>query len=646
MLELISVSKSFGAQHLFSNVNLRIGPQDRVGLVGQNGTGKTTLFRIMVSEVSPDHGTVEKKKGIRIGYLKQEVSPRNSSNDSMLDYCIKESRGIGKLLEERERLLKMVEGGDEEHLLRLSEVDEELHLLGADTIASEAKAVLMGLGFKEEELNRPMNTLSGGLLMRVELARILLSQPDILLLDEPTNHLDLEGILWFEEYLSSFKGAYVMVAHDREFLNRTVTRIVEVSNRGVIEYGGNSNLPIYDRYIEEREKAIRLAWKRYEEQQARIAEIEDFIARNRVRKDRAQVVQSRIRMLEKMERLEPPEQIKNIHFSFPQPSRGPDTVIELENISKRYGDKVVFKDLSLRIHRGEHIALVGVNGAGKSTLLKIVAGVIQPSGGRRLLGEKVTIGYFAQDQYEILDPNKTVYEEMMEVADAETAPHVRSMLGAFLFKEDDIDKKVASLSGGEKARLMLARLLIRPCILLVLDEPTNHLDIASREVLERALKDYKGAVVFTSHDRRFMDVIAQAVLEMKDGKLTRFEGNYSYYVSKTGSPKPIQITRETKGITKRDLEKARKREEAEQRNRIYRLLKPLKEKVALYEARIESLEKELRGLEEKMVSKDFYRDIGTALAVTQRAKEIRAELDKAYEDWTKAVDELERMESR
>ena len=487
-------------------------------------------------------------------------------------------------------------------------------------------------------------------LMRAELARLLLDRPDLLLLDEPTNHLDLEGLMWFEEYLRGFPGAVVLVAHDREFLNRTVDRVVEVSVRGATDYGGNPNLTVYDRYVTERAKANELAWKRYEEQQAYVKDQEEFIAANKVRKDRAAVAQSRMRMLDKLDRLEPPEPVRRVRFQFPQPPRSPDLVVALEGVARRYGPRTVFQGMDLRLHRGEKVALVGVNGAGKSTLLRLAAGITLPDEGTRHLADGVTVGYFAQDQYEVLKADRTARQTMMEVADYATAPHIRSVLGAFLFGDDDVDKKVASLSGGEKARLMLCRMLLQPFGMLVLDEPTNHLDIASREVLEDALKDHQGTILFTTHDRRFMDNVAQAILEMRDGRLTRYEGNYSYYVSKVGAPLPLPSApgrdeSASAAPSVRDLEKDRRREEAERRNRLYRILKPLKDRVARYEGEIEVLEKELRAVEADLVSPDLYADVERARATGLKAKELRGRLDALYESWTSAAEELSRAES-
>lgn len=661
MLDLIDIRKSFGSRLLFSGVNIRINQRDRIGLVGPNGTGKTTLFRIILGEISADAGRIEIQKGIRLGYLQQEIHPSCAGDLGLVQFCVRNARGVGELLDRKAECLAELDrhmaahGGDvhdDSHdavVHRLAEIEDRLTAAEADAMPSKAMSILTGLGFGQDDLDRPLRTMSGGLLMRVELARLLLDQPDLLLLDEPTNHLDLEGILWFENYLQTFPGAVVMVAHDRFFLNRTVTKVVEVSRDGATDFGGNPKQPVYDRYVEERAKAMELAWKKYEEQLDKIKDIEDFIAKNRVRKDRAQVVQSRIRALEKVERLHPPEGVRNVRFKFPSPPRSPDLALSLEDVTRRYGARTVFEGLNLRLHRGERLALVGLNGAGKSTLLRLAAGVTVPDEGKVMLADNVKVGYFAQDQYEILNPDLTLEQTMLAVADLHTAPHVKSLLGAFLFGDDDYDKKVVSLSGGEKARLMLARILLQPFGILVMDEPTNHLDIASREVLERALKEHSGAIIFTTHDRRFMDNVASAVVEIRDGQAARYEGNYTYYVSRTGGltaqteAQPVSES-DAASAARRNQDRERKRDEAERRNRLYRLLKPLRDKVEKFEQKITALETELHKVEEELVSPDLYEDLDRARVVGDQARELRLKLDEVFDQWTAAAEELAALE--
>ncbi len=657
MIDLIDIRKSFGSRVLFAGVNLRINPRDRLGLVGPNGTGKTTLFRVILGEIGADSGRVEIQKNLRIGYLPQEVHPSGAGTMGLADYCVDKARGVGALLRDKAACLAELDAlghghdSDEIHVSlakKLAWIDDRLLAADADHMPARARAILVGLGFEPADVDRPLNSLSGGLLMRVELARLLLDEPDLLLLDEPTNHLDLEGILWFEEYLTSFKGSVVMIAHDRQFLNRTVTHVVEVGPNGATDFGGDPSLPVYDRYVEERARWVELQWKRYEEQQQRIAEMEDYIARNRARLSSASAAQSRMKALEKIERMEPPGSLKKVHFRFPVPPRTPDLALSVEDVTRQYGDRVVFRDLNLRLHRGERMCLIGLNGAGKSTLLRLCAGRTAADAGRVVVPDNVGVGYFAQDSYEILNPDRTVEQTMLEVADFSTAPHVRSILGAFLFSDDDYDKKVVSLSGGEKARLILARLLLQPFGILVLDEPTNHLDIASREILESAMKQHTGAVIFTTHDRRFMDNVATTTVELKDGKATRWEGNYSYYLSKTGGllAPPADARREPDqgAAPRRSAERDRRRDEAERRNRLYRMLKPLRDRVEAFEKRISDLEAELEIVEDELVSPSLYEDLERARQVSEKARDLRATLDTVFDEWTAAAEELSARE--
>ncbi|HOA14671.1 MAG TPA: ATP-binding cassette domain-containing protein, partial [Myxococcota bacterium] len=653
MLDLFDIRKSFGSRTLFSGVNLRVNPRDRLGLVGPNGTGKTTLFRIILNEISPDSGRVEVQKNIRMGYLAQEVHPSHAGTMGLAEYCVLNARGVGPLQKERAACVAELErlghdnDNDAAHVAlakRLAHVEDRLLAVDADHMPGMARSILVGLGFAPEDVDRPMNTMSGGLLMRVELARLLLDEPDLLLLDEPTNHLDLEGILWFENYLSTYKGAVVMIAHDRQFLNRTVTHVVEVGPHGATDFGGDPSLPVYDRYVIERAKWVELQWKRYYEQQDRIAEMEDYIARNRARLSSASAAQSRMKALDKMERIQPPSDLKKVHFRFPPPPRIPDLALSVEDVTRRYGDRTVFSNLNLRLHRGERMCLIGLNGAGKSTLLRLCAGIARPDEGRVAVLDTVSVGYFAQDSYEILNPESTVEKSMMEVADFTTAPFVRHILGAFLFSDDDYDKKVVTLSGGEKARLVLARLLLQPFGILVLDEPTNHLDISSREILESAIMQHSGAIIFTTHDRRFMDNVATTTVELKDGQATRWEGNYSYYLSRTGGllAQTVDQKREINEVAaqKRAADRDRKRDEAERRNRLYRMLKPLRDRVESYEKQISTVEADLKVVEEELVSPTLYEDMDRARQVSQRAKELRDRLDSLFDEWTEAASEL------
>ncbi len=670
MIHLETISKRFGPQVLFSNVDLHIGPEDRIGLVGANGTGKTTLFRVITGEGSVDDGTIKRNKGLRIGYLPQEMDPRQGRG--LFVDVVDSVRGFRELQERRAELEAALHDATDEEAERiahaLGEVEERFQHIGGYTLEAEAREVLIGLGFSRDDFERPLSEFSGGWHMRVELAKILLNHPDLLLLDEPTNHLDLESMQWFESYLATFKGSYVIVAHDRAFLNRTVRRIVDVGPSGLREYPGS-----YDRYRRLKTEEEALLEKRFQEQQVRIRELEDFIARNRTRKDRARQVQSRIRQLEKMEKIELPRRSKGIRFQFPQPPRSGNDVLRLEGVKKRYGDWTVFGGIDLHLLQKERVALVGQNGAGKSTLLKILAGRLALDGGERVLGANVHLDYFAQHQLEALHPENTVFLEMLSGRSGATMPLARAILGAFLFSGDDVDKKVMVLSGGEKSRLALAKLLLAPANLLILDEPTNHLDIDSREVLEAALSRYEGTLVFTSHDRAFINVLATKVVEVAQGPgapgtgstLTPFPGNYDYYAWKRrkmeadgteGSKKQAaavpEAARDRDAHQEASLGRSRqagrekKRIEAEKRNRLYRKVRPLREELERLEAQVARGEERLARLEARLKERDFYLDPARSGKALEEYAALKSRLEKEMARWAELAEKIETLEAK
>ena len=652
MLHLQDVSKSFGEKALFRGVSLRIGPQDRVGLVGRNGSGKTTLFRILSGEINPDDGDVNRARDARIGYLRQEIM---SQRDGRL--LTEVLGGMPGWHEARERLAALrrqvsdATEADAPRLLDALVTQEALYEnLGGDGLAGEARAILAGLGFQESRFDEPLGKLSGGWQMRAELARLLVGRPALLLLDEPTNHLDMESMLWFERYLARFTGALVMVAHDREFLNRTVGRIIEVDQGRVKEFSGD-----YDTYRKKKADEERLAEKHYRDQQIQIRQIEDFIARNRVRKDRAKQVQSRMKGLERIERLEAPRSAEgSIRVRFPQPVRSGADVLSVSDLTKDYGDGPVFEGMSFKLFRGDKVALVGVNGAGKSTLLKIVTGRLQPTSGAAELGYNVDVAYYAQHQIEELDPTRTVFEEAMRTDSTGTVSEMRNLLGAFRFSGKDVDKMVSYLSGGEKSRLALARLLIRPANLLLMDEPTNHLDIESREVLEEALRQYQGTLLFTSHDRRFIDAVATRTLELEYGVLADFPGNYSYYRWKreqdeaASSPVRPSATapKPSSSPAPRELEKERRRREAEFRQALHRELGPAKKRLDELEQSIEESETALAALETVLADPGSYEDAIASLELTARHGDLIAALNRDMEEWETLSEEYEMKKVR
>jgi ATP-binding cassette, subfamily F, member 3 len=524
VIQLDDISKGFGGQALFRDVTWRIAERERIGLVGPNGAGKTTLCRILAGLEEPDTGRVSQGRAVTVGYLPQEVA--GAASGSVLAEALGGFEAVWALEREMEDVALALERSPSDALTeRYGELQHRFDALGGYRLETQARAILSGLGFRPDELGRPLAEFSGGWRMRAALARLLLLAPSLLLLDEPTNHLDLASLAWLEDFLAGYDGTVVVVSHDRYFLNRMVTSIADLTPDGLVAYPGD-----YDDFLVEREARRELLEARARNQAKRIAEVERFIERFRYKATKARQVQSRIKMLDRVERIEMPGARRQVHFAFPQPPRTGRRVATLTGIHKAYGDNVVYAGVHAAVERGERLALVGDNGAGKSTLLKILAGVLPFERGERTLGAHVAVHYYAQHQLDALDPARTVLEELEAVAPEATHTRLRTILGAFLFSGDTVDKKVAVLSGGEKARLALARMLVRPAALLCMDEPTNHLDLASREVLESALAEFPGTIVFISHDRYFINRIATAVVEVAHGTLTRYPGSYDDYL--------------------------------------------------------------------------------------------------------------------
>ena len=528
MIQLDGITKGFGGQVLFREVTWRIAERERIGLVGPNGAGKTTLCRILAGLEEPDAGQVSRPRGVTVGYLPQEVA--GSVTGSVLAEALSGFAEVWALEREMEDVARALETVSSEALTeRYGELQHRFEALGGYRLETQARTILSGLGFRPDEVARPLTEFSGGWRMRAALARLLLLAPSLLLLDEPTNHLDLASLAWLEDFLTSYDGTVVVVSHDRYFLNRMVTSIADLTPEGLVLYPGD-----YDDFLVEREARRELLEARARNQAKRIAEVERFIERFRYKATKARQVQSRIKMLERVDRLEVPGARRQVHFSFPEPPRTGRRVATLTGMHKAYGDNVVYAGVDVAVERGERLALVGDNGAGKSTFLKILAGVLPFERGERVLGAHVAVHYYAQHQLDALDPGRTVLEELEAVAPEATHTRLRTILGAFLFSGDSVEKKVAVLSGGEKARLALARMLVRPAALLCLDEPTNHLDLASREVLESALAGFPGTIVFISHDRYFINRIATVVVEVAHGTLTRYPGSYDDYLDAKG----------------------------------------------------------------------------------------------------------------
>lgn len=537
MIVLSQISKSYGSLELYNSASLQLNPGDKVGLVGPNGAGKTTIFRLINGEETVDSGFVTKPDKITICYYSQNIA--EMAGKSVLEEVKTSAVKIYEVEDELQKIqsqfeteLDMPDEKMQKLLEKMGAFQEELERLGGYTLESRAQGILTGLGIGPEDHHRMTDSFSGGWKMRIALAKVLIQNPDVLLMDEPTNHLDLESIIWLEEWLSQFKGTVLMTSHDREFMNRLVDRIIEVANKNVTSYSGN-----YDFY--EKERLIRLeqlvAAKK--KQDDRMAKEEEFISRFGARASHAAQVQSRVKKLEKIERIELPQEQAVMSFTWPEPPRGGDDVVKMENLGKTWDvdeqrKKLVFKGVTALVRRKDRVAVVGVNGAGKSTLLKIIAGQTTPTEGQCVVGASISVGYFSQNSLDLLNPNKTVEEELHDRLPQQSIGFIRNLLGAFKFSGDEVEKKISVLSGGEKSRVVLATILAEPRNLLILDEPTNHLDIASREVLLEAVKRFPGTVMIVSHDRHFLKEMTTRVFEVDKEKVTVYDGTYSYYLEK------------------------------------------------------------------------------------------------------------------
>ncbi len=668
MITLHQVHKFYGRQDVLKGASLQVNPGDRLGLVGPNGAGKSTLLGLMLGTVEPDAGEVFRSKNLAMGYLPQELI--SLSGRTVLELAMETGDGLKQIERELHQVhQELAAGPDPERGEELLELQGRLmsrfeHMGGYD-LKARAEKVLTGLGFGDRDLNRDVGELSGGWLMRAALARILLSSPDLILLDEPTNHLDLESLLWLEEQLVSMPAALVLVSHDRVFLDKVATRIVEVDGGVLYTYGGN-----YSEYEAQRESRIRGAEKAYQAQQERLRQMQDFIDRNRSRKDRAKQVQGRIKAMEAMERLTLPDRVEHIRLELPAAERSAQVVVELEQVGLAYGDKVVYRDLSLAVQRGWRLALLGRNGQGKSSLLKLLSGLVRPVGGRRLVGGRVKMGVFSQHTLEDLNPDNTALQELGTVAGLMPLSRQRSILGAFLFRGDDVFKKVKVLSGGERARLVLAKLLIEAPNFLLLDEPTNHLDIDSRKVLEQALMDFDGTLVLISHDRHLINAVADRVAYVQGGEVTVVPGNWDDFhrlwkkrldaESDCGRPEPQPAAQAPprpsqgqstgpagdKGGNGGGPKSAdTKRREAAERNRRYRKLKPLKDELNAVERKVERVTAELDRLVAQMVEPEAYADNERWQKLSKEHETVKTSLERLTAKWEELALKVEEAEA-
>jgi ATP-binding cassette, subfamily F, member 3 len=635
VIQLENVAKSYGGQRLFVDLSWRIGAHQRIGLVGPNGAGKTTLCRLLAGVEEPDAGRVIRDRGMTVGFLPQEVGGVSAAA-SVIAEALSGFADVWELERELEAIADALATDPTEALTtQYGNLQHRFEARGGYRLEAEAIVILGGLGFRREDMHRPLAEFSGGWRMRVALARLLLLRPSLLLLDEPTNHLDLESLQWLENFLTEYDGSILIVSHDRYFLNRMVTSIAEVGPGGLALYTGD-----YETYLVERAARRELLEARARNQAKRVAEIERFVERFRYQATKARQVQSRVKMLERMERVTVEAAPRRIRFGFPAPPRTGRAVVTLTDVHKAYGAHVVYAGVGLAIERGERVALVGVNGAGKSTLLRILAGVLPFERGTRALGANVTAHYYAQHQIDALDPARTVLEELEAAAPEAVRTRLRTILGTFLFSGDDVDKRVAVLSGGEKARVALARMLVRPAALLCLDEPTNHLDLASREVLEEALSAFAGTIVFISHDRYFINRLASRVVEVAAGRLISYVGAYDDYVersAKAGSgsppdtaapaeaPRPAVRRSEVRGTPATPRE-ANGRRSGSGKNRRQKRLDEV-------ERRIHDLEAKLAALATLLCEPSVYADGSRVRAITAERTETERQVAWLMREW-------------
>ena len=646
MIQLQGAGKRFGHKLLFENCDWLITPRERTGLVGGNGTGKSTLLKILCGKESLDYGSISYAKGMTIGYLPQDglsLSGRTVFQEAMSVFD--NLRLMEKELEELHHRMADLDPSDPEWsgaAERAHQIDSEFRNKDGYSIEAQVGTVLDGLGFRKEDWARRTEEFSGGWQMRLALAKLLLDRPSLLLLDEPTNHLDLEARNWLETYLENYPGAYILISHDRYFLDVTVKKTVEVWNKHVHFYHGN-----YDKYLAQKTERRDQLTAAYRNQRERIEQLEAFINRFRAQATKAKQVQSRIKELEKIERIEIPPDEQTIHFKFPQPKPSGRIVTEFKNVSKSYGQKFVFGDANFVIERGDRVALVGVNGAGKSTLIKLLAGTEPLSTGTYELGHNTTPDYFAQDQYKELDPDARMIDDIATAAPRSTQTELRSLLGCFLFSEDDVFKRIGVLSGGERNRYALAKMLLAPSNFLLLDEPTNHLDMRAKDVLLDALKEYNGTVVFVSHDRYFIDNLAQRVFEIEEGHVHVYPGNYEDYLwRKSGGPEALlerqaaaqatlvkaaelapAIATDAQSADKRDKPRVNPMKAQKMRDRV----KELEEEIASLESQIQQHEASLGD----------YKSADETVRVSGLLDHCRSGLEARVTEWEELTSELE-----
>jgi len=641
MLTLSGISKAYGGRVLFNDVTLQLNRGDVIGLVGPNGAGKSTLFSIILGEEGSDDGEIIRERNIKVGYLPQESAP--VGDETVVEVATSITPDFVKL----RRIIKAWDADHPVEAQHTEDIHDDIHdrynQLNGYRVEAKAKQILAGLSFREKDFDRPAREMSGGWVMRAHLARLLTQEPDLLMLDEPTNHLDLDALLWFQDYLKSYPGAILVISHDREFLNSLVGSIVEIRQSKLMRYRGN-----YDEFLIQRAASEAQLLSAYKNQQREIAHMMDFVTRFRAKASKAAQAQSKLKAVERMDKIEAPiDDNSKVSFTFPQPQRSGQRVIRLEGIHQAYGQNVVYRGLDFEAERGQRIVLVGPNGAGKSTLLKILGDAIKPQAGTRELGHNVKAGYYSQYRVEMLDPTRTVLEEGLDTPQRVTEQSVRTLLGSFLFRGDDVFKKVNVLSGGEKSRLALVKLLLDPPNLLLMDEPTTHLDMNSIDALIDALEQYEGTLIFISHDVYFIRALARHVIHINGGVLTPYAGDYQYYLDKTKAVSAREALTagakaETKVIQPKSNvdRKEQKRLEAEQRQARSGKRKGQQQLVYQLEKKIQEFEQRQTELTAELEKQETYDSPGRAVQVNRELVEVQDELAKTTKAWEEAETKL------